>query len=47
MGYTAKEIDKMSIEEIEQLAEMLSADDLDRWADEGYSGEAFIKIYYK
>jgi hypothetical protein len=38
MSYTAKQIDKMSIEEIESLAETLSNEDKNKWASNGYDG---------
>ena len=41
---TAKEIDNMSIEEIEQSAEMLTEDEKNQWAGYGYSGAGYIKI---
>jgi hypothetical protein len=44
MSYTAKEIDKMSIEDLEYLGEMLSSDELFLWAGYGYSGEIYVSI---
>ena len=44
MGYTAKPIDKMSIEELESIAEMLSDEDKSKWACSGYSGASYIEI---
>jgi hypothetical protein len=44
MSYTAKEIDKMSIEDLEYLGEMLSSDELDLWAGHGYSGKSYVNI---
>ncbi len=44
MGYTAKQINKMSIEEIEQLAQILNQTELNKWVGDGYSGEGFIEI---
>jgi hypothetical protein len=42
--YTAEEIDKMPIEDIEYLAEMLTWEDKCEWGDWGYSGEKFVEI---
>ena len=39
--YTAAEIDAMSIEEIEQVASMLTEEALNEWAESGYSGESY------
>ena len=44
MNYTAKQIDNMSIEEIESLAEMLNEEELSKWASNGYSGASYVKI---
>ena len=44
MGYTAKQFDKMSIEELESIAEMLSDEDKSKWAGSGYSGTSYIEI---
>lgn len=44
MNYTAKEIDKMSIEDLEYLGEMLKDEELDQWACDGYSGKSFVSI---
>ena len=44
MNYTAKQIDKMSIEEIEELAYTLNETELDKWASSGYSGVSYIEI---
>lgn len=41
---TAKQIDKMEIEEIEQLANNLSAAELELWADWGYDGRTYVQI---
>jgi len=40
-SYTAAEIDAMSIEEIEQVASMLTEEALNEWAESGYSGESY------
>ena len=44
MSYTAKQINKMSIEAIESLAEMLSSEELSKWASSGYEGNCYIEI---
>ncbi len=44
MNYTAKQIDKMSIEEIDELAQMLNEEELSKWASNGYSGASYVKI---
>ena len=44
MNYTAKEIDKMSIEDLDYLGEMLSEDELFEWAGYGYSGKSYVSI---
>jgi hypothetical protein len=44
MSYTVKQIDKMSIEEIESLAEMLNDEDKNKWASSGYSGDSYVEI---
>ena len=45
--YTAKEIDKMSIEDIDSLAQMLTNKQRNKWAGYGYSGDGYIKITKK
>ncbi len=40
-SYTAAEIDAMSIEEIEQVASMLTEEARIEWAGAGYSGESY------
>ena len=40
-SYTAAEIDAMSIEEIEQVASMLTEEARIEWAESGYSGESY------
>lgn len=42
--YTAKEIDKMSIEEIDSLAQILTEEQRNKWAGFGYDGASYIKI---
>jgi len=44
MSYTAKQIDKMSIEEIEELAYTLNKVELDKWASNGYDGASYVEI---
>ena len=44
MSYTAKQINKMSIEEIESLAEMLSSEELSKWTSSGYEGDCYVEI---
>lgn len=44
MNYTANEIDNMSMEDIEQLAEMLRDDELEEWYSNGYSGESYVQL---
>jgi hypothetical protein len=44
MGYTAKQIDKMSIEEIEELACSLNEQELNKWSSNGYSGASYVEI---
>ena len=44
MNYTAKQIDKMSIEEIEELAYTLTTEELSKWSGNGYSGKCYIEI---
>jgi len=45
--YTAKEIDSMSIEDIDSLAQMLNEEQRNKWAGYGYSGDGYIKITEK
>lgn len=42
--YTEKEINNMSMEEIDSLAQNLTQEQLTKWAGLGYSGEGYIKI---
>jgi hypothetical protein len=44
MTYTAKQIDRMSIEQIEELANMLSTEELTKWSGAGYDGATYVKI---
>jgi hypothetical protein len=44
MNYTAKQIDKMSIEEIEELAYTLTTEELNKWSGNGYSGASYVEI---
>tara|TARA_R110000751_G_scaffold94798_5_gene185077 strand:- start:3047 stop:3187 length:141 start_codon:yes stop_codon:yes gene_type:complete len=44
MGYTAKQIDRMSIEELESLTYILTQDQLTIWTGAGYDGATFIKL---
>lgn len=44
---TAEEIDELPIESMEHLAETLTPEELDEWANEGFSGEAYIRIKSK
>ena len=44
MSYTATQINKMSIEDIESLAEMLSSEELSKWTSSGCEGDCFVEI---
>ena len=44
MSYTAKQINKMPIEAIEALAEMLNSEELSKWASSGYEGDCYVEI---
>ena len=44
MGYTAKEIDRMSIEELEGLGCYLSPEKMSKWSGMGYDGKTFIEL---
>lgn len=44
MNYTAKQIDRMEIEELEQLANYLSHAQQLEWAEYGYSGAKFFEL---
>ena len=42
--YTANEIDRMSIEELEELACCLNEEQQIKWAQMGYDGNTFIEL---
>jgi len=44
MTYTAKQIDRMSIEQIEELAYTLNQEELIQWTSAGYDGATYVKI---
>ena len=44
MNYTAKQIDNMPIEAIEELANTLNKKELSKWSGNGYSGKCYIEI---
>jgi hypothetical protein len=44
MTYTAKQIDRMSIEQIEELACTLNPEELTKWTGAGYDGATYVKI---
>ena len=44
MGYTANQIDRMSIEELESLTYVLTAEQLTIWTGAGYDGATFVKL---
>jgi hypothetical protein len=44
MNYTAKQIDNMSIEAIEELANTLNEKELNKWSGNGYSGVSYVEI---
>jgi hypothetical protein len=44
MKYTAKQIDSMSIESIEALANNLTLAELEKWAGSGYDGKCYVAI---
>jgi len=47
MSYTAKQIDRMSIEELESISYMLTHDQRMEWAACGYDGATFIELLKK
>ncbi len=44
MGYTAKQIDRMSIQELEQLTYILTPEQMNVWTGSGYDGATFVKL---
>jgi hypothetical protein len=44
MGYTANQIDRMPIEELESLTYVLTAEQLTIWTGAGYDGATFVKL---
>ena len=44
MDYTSEQIDEMSFEEVVELAETLTSEELNKWASNGYSGKSYIEI---
>jgi len=42
--YTAKEIDRMSIEGIESLSHTLTEEQRNEWASCGYDGASYVRI---
>ena len=44
MKFTAKEIDKMSIEELEGLTYYLNDDQIMKWSGSGYDGKTFVEL---
>jgi len=47
MDYTAEQIDEMSFEEVVELAETLTSEELIKWVGNGYSGKSYIEIKNK
>lgn len=47
MSYTAKQIDRMDVEDIESLAQMLSEEEKREWTSQGYSGKSYVAIMKK
>lgn len=43
-SYTAKEVDRMTVEELEQLGDYMSIEQLAEWSEWGYSGDAYVRI---
>ena len=41
---TAKEIDNLSLEELEYLAESLTPTEKDCWAHNGYDGKTYVDL---
>lgn len=44
MDYTAEQIDRMSIDELESLIHMLESKEIIKWAGSGYDGATFVEI---
>ena len=44
MNYTAKQIDNMSIDELESLTYMLTEEEIIKWTGSGYDGATFVEI---
>mgnify|MGYP001262393467 CR=1 FL=1 len=44
MEYTAEQIDKMPIEELEQLTYMLTSEQMITWTGNGFDGDTFVKL---
>lgn len=44
MNYTAKQIDRMSIDQLDSLAQMLTDQERNKWAGSGYDGVTYVKI---
>ena len=44
MGYTAKQIDRMSIEELEGLGCYLRPEQMSKWFGSGYDGKTFVEL---
>ena len=42
--FTATQIDRMSIEGIESLSQMLTEEQRKEWASCGYSGSSYVRI---
>lgn len=42
--YSAKEIDRMSIDELEGLGCYLSPDQMSKWSGMGYDGKTFVEL---
>jgi hypothetical protein len=40
----AREINRMSIQELESLSYRLTVDQKNKWAGAGYSGKAYVKL---
>ncbi len=43
--YSAKEIDRMSIEELEGLGCYLNSEQMSKWSGMGYDGKTFVELY--